>query len=113
MLKFPDQVNLYDIKTEIYEGKTVQEEIFITFEVSQTVLSRIDELIVEIESMNTAGRDARFLRKAVNKLQKIILNNKYGFLYLIFNPKTQKKFEIFFFFFYSITIEEVYYEKSL
>jgi hypothetical protein len=49
----------------------VRDEISITFEVSQTVLSRIDELIVDIESMNAAGSDARFLRKAVNKLQKI------------------------------------------
>jgi hypothetical protein len=70
-LKLPDQINLYDIKTEIYEGETLRDELLITFEVSQTVLSRIDELIVEIESMNAAGSDARFLRKAVNKLQRI------------------------------------------
>jgi hypothetical protein len=70
-LKLPDQINLYDIKTEIYEDETLRDELSLTVEVSQTVLSRIDELIVEIESMNAAGSDARFLRKAVNKLQKI------------------------------------------
>jgi len=70
-LKLPDQINLYDIKTEIYEDETLRDELSLTFEVSQTVLSRIDELIVEIDSMNAAGSDARFLRKAVNKLQKI------------------------------------------
>jgi hypothetical protein len=70
-LKLPDQINLYDIKTEIYEDETLRDELSLTFEVSQAVLSRIDELIVEIESMNAGGSDARFLRKAVNKLQKI------------------------------------------
>jgi len=70
-LRLPDQINIYDIKTEIYEGDTLRDELSITFEVSQTVLSRLDELIVEIESMNAAGSDARFLRKVVNKLQKI------------------------------------------
>jgi hypothetical protein len=72
-LKCPDQINIYDIKTEIYEGETLREELSITFEVSQTVLSRIDELIVEIESLyvDVSGSDARFLRKAVNKLQQI------------------------------------------
>jgi hypothetical protein len=70
-LKLPDQINMYDIKTEIYEGETLRDELSLTVEVSQTVLSRIDELIVEIESMNATGSDARFLRKAVNKLQKI------------------------------------------
>jgi hypothetical protein len=70
-LKLPDQIDLYDIKTEIYEDETLRDELSLTFEVSQAVLSRIDELIVEIESMSAAGSDARFLRKAVNKLQKI------------------------------------------
>jgi hypothetical protein len=70
-LKLPDQINIYDIKTEIYEDETLRDELSLTVEVSQTVLSRIDELIVEIESMNDAGSDARLLRKAVKKLQNI------------------------------------------
>jgi hypothetical protein len=70
-LKLPDQIDLYDIKTEIYEDETLRDALSLTFEVSQAVLSRIDELIVEIESMSADGSDARFLRKAVNKLQKI------------------------------------------
>jgi hypothetical protein len=70
-LKCPDQIDIYDIKTEIYEGETMRDELSLTFEVSQTVLSRLDELIVEIESMDASGKDARFLRKAAKNLQKI------------------------------------------
>jgi len=70
-LKLPDKVNGYDVKTELYDGDTKLEEVSLTFEVSQTVLSRLDELILELENLESSGKDAQWLRKAKQQLEKI------------------------------------------
>jgi hypothetical protein len=64
-------VNSFDIGTEIYEGETKRDEVSLTFEVSQTVLSRIDELLLELETLEVSGSDARFVRKAKNYLRQV------------------------------------------
>jgi len=48
-IKLPDQVNTFEIKTELYDEDTKLDEVSISFEVTQTVLNRLDELIMELE----------------------------------------------------------------
>jgi hypothetical protein len=98
-LQLPDEINDYDIKTEIYENERVapaahdvtkrysskkepshenkissndsMDEVSIGFAVSQKLLSRIDELIVEIDALEATGRDAQYLTQAKQKLESI------------------------------------------
>ena len=70
-LKLPDEINSYDIKTEIYEDENKIDEKSVMFEVLQIVLSRIDEIIADIESLNASGSDAAYLNVAKHKLQNI------------------------------------------
>ncbi|MCP5049551.1 MAG: hypothetical protein GY940_20445, partial [bacterium] len=70
-LTLPDQIDSHDITTEVYDGDTKQDEITLTLEVGQTVLSRIDELVVEIDSVVAAGDDAVNLGKAKDHLQSL------------------------------------------
>jgi len=84
-LKLPDRVNSYDVKTELYEGETKLEEVSLTFEVSQTVLSRLDELILELENLEVNGKDARSIRKAKHRLEKIRNRSGDNLLQLLIN----------------------------
>jgi methionine-rich copper-binding protein CopC len=70
-LKLPDEINDYKIKTEIYEQDTLMDEVSFGFSVAQKLLSRIDEIIVEIDEIETSGQDAQNLRKAKQKLGSI------------------------------------------
>jgi hypothetical protein len=98
-LQLPDEINDYDIKTEIYEHERVapaahdvtkryssqkepshenkissndsMDEVSIGFAVSQKLLSRIDESIVEIDALEATGRDAQYLTQAKQKLESI------------------------------------------
>ncbi len=70
-IKLPDQVNTFEVKTELYEEETKLEEVSISFEVTQTVLNRIDELIMELEMTAAVGKEAQLVRKAKHHLEQI------------------------------------------
>jgi ligand-binding sensor domain-containing protein len=70
-LKLPDQVNSFEIKTELFDEETKLDEVSTTFEVTQTVLFRIDELILELDMLGAAGKDAQLVRKAKHHLEQI------------------------------------------
>jgi hypothetical protein len=70
-IKLPDQVNSFEIKTELYDEDTKLDEVSTTFEVIQTVLYRINELILELDMIGAAGKDARLVRKAKHHLEQI------------------------------------------
>jgi hypothetical protein len=70
-IKLPDQVNSFEIKTELYDGETKLDEVSTTFEVIQTVLYRINELILELDMVGAAGKDAQMIRKAKHHLEQI------------------------------------------
>ena len=86
-VKLPDEINTYEIKTEIYDGETKLDEISLSLEVSQKVLSRIDELITEIDSVEASGSDAHNLKKARQKLQKVRNRSGDSILISILNVK--------------------------
>ncbi|MCP5105302.1 MAG: hypothetical protein GY950_18080 [bacterium] len=70
-LALPDQVDGFGIKSEIYEGEVLREEASLTFDVTRTVSSCLDELVTELESLEVTGPDARYLKKAVDCLQRV------------------------------------------
>ena len=70
-VKLPDQVNSFEIKTELYDEATKLDEVSTAFEVIQTVLYRINELILELDIVGAAGKDAQMVRKAKHHLEQI------------------------------------------
>jgi hypothetical protein len=70
-LKLPDQVNSFEIKTELYDEETKLDEVSISFEVTQTVLFRINELILELDMIGASGKDAQLVSKAKHHLERI------------------------------------------
>ncbi|MGD2092609.1 MAG: CARDB domain-containing protein, partial [Candidatus Aminicenantes bacterium] len=70
-LKLPDQINSFEIKTELYDEETKLDEVSTTFEVTQTVLFRINELILELDVIEATGKDAQPVRKAKLHLEQI------------------------------------------
>jgi hypothetical protein len=70
-LKLPDQVNSFEIKTELYDEETKLDEVSISFEVTQTVLFRINELILELDMIGAVGKDAQLVRKAKHHLEQL------------------------------------------
>jgi hypothetical protein len=70
-VKLPDQVNSFEIKTELYDEATKLDEVSTAFEVTQTVLYRINELILELDMVGAAGQDAQPVRKAKHHLEQI------------------------------------------
>jgi hypothetical protein len=70
-LKLPDQINSFEIRTELYDEETKLDEVSISFEVTQTVLYRIDELILELEMIEAVGKDAQLVRKAKHHLEQV------------------------------------------
>jgi hypothetical protein len=70
-LKLPDQVNSFEIRTELYDEENKLDEVSTTFEVTQTVLFRINELILELDMTGAVGKDAQLLRKAKHHLEQI------------------------------------------
>jgi hypothetical protein len=75
-LKLPDDIGVYDVKSEIYEGELKRDEALLTLEVSQEVISRIDEMITEIGTLEATGDDLRNLLKAKEHL--LLLRNRTG-----------------------------------
>jgi hypothetical protein len=69
-IKLPDQVNSFEIKTELYEEETKLDEVSTTFEVIQTGLFRINELILELDTTGAVGKDARLISKAKHHLEQ-------------------------------------------
>jgi hypothetical protein len=47
------------------------DEVSTTFELIQTVLYRINELILELDMLGTSGKDAQLVRKAKHHLEQI------------------------------------------
>jgi hypothetical protein len=70
-LKLPDQINSFEIRTELYDEETKLDEVSISFEVIQTVLYRIDELILDLDMIEAVGKDAQLVRKAKHHLEQI------------------------------------------
>jgi hypothetical protein len=67
----PDQVGNYEVKTEIYDGETKLEEVSLNVDVSQAVLSRIMDTIVELEALEVSGHDANEIQRAKVCLENI------------------------------------------
>jgi hypothetical protein len=67
----PDQAGNYEVKTEIYDGETKLEEVSLNVDVSQTVLSRIMDTIVELEVLEVSGHDANEIQRAKVCLENI------------------------------------------
>ncbi|MCX6583348.1 MAG: hypothetical protein NT166_24490 [Candidatus Aminicenantes bacterium] len=53
-LKLPDQTGNYEVKTEIHDGETELEEVSLDVDVSQAVLSRIINTVVELEALDVS-----------------------------------------------------------
>jgi hypothetical protein len=70
-LKLPDRIDAYEIKTETYDGDTRLDEISLDLEVSQVLLSRLDEIIVELESLTVSPADAKWINNAIRELQQV------------------------------------------
>jgi hypothetical protein len=70
-IKLPDQVNSFEIRTELYDEETKLDEVSTAFEVTQTVLFRINELILELDVIGATGKDAQLVRKAKHHLEQI------------------------------------------
>ncbi|MCX6579243.1 MAG: hypothetical protein NT166_03590, partial [Candidatus Aminicenantes bacterium] len=70
-LKLPDQAGNYEVKTEIHDGETKLEEVSLNIDVSQAVLSRIIETVVELEALEVSGHDANAIRQAKTCLENI------------------------------------------
>jgi hypothetical protein len=70
-LRLPDQIGSYEVKTEIYEAEAKIDEISLTVDVSQIIMSRIDELITALDNLEVSGKDATNVNKARNHLQNI------------------------------------------
>jgi hypothetical protein len=70
-LKLPDQVNSFEIKTELFDEETKLDEVSTFFEVTQTVLFRINELILELDMIGVSGKDAQLVIKAKHHLEQI------------------------------------------
>lgn len=70
-LKLPDDINTYEIKSEIYDGTKLLNEETIEFEVSQTVNARITEILQQIDLLSLSSTDRHFATKAVNHLQNL------------------------------------------
>ncbi|HLP60817.1 MAG TPA: hypothetical protein VK186_18395, partial [Candidatus Deferrimicrobium sp.] len=71
-LKYPDRSGSFDIKTEIYDDEIKLEEVALNAEVSQTVHSRIIDIIVELEALGVTGPDTQYIRQAKNFLENIL-----------------------------------------
>ncbi|HLP61943.1 MAG TPA: hypothetical protein VK186_24080, partial [Candidatus Deferrimicrobium sp.] len=78
-LKCPDQTGTFDIKTEIYDGEIKLEEVALNVDVSQTVHSRLIDIIVAMEALDVTGPDTHYIRQAKNFLENI-LNRSVGSL---------------------------------
>lgn len=72
-LRLPDQIGGYEIISRFYTGDwaTVEEDVPLTFEVTQTMTGRIDELLTSLDTLEVNGSDSGNLRKAKEYLQKI------------------------------------------
>jgi hypothetical protein len=70
-LKLPDQVNSFEIKTELYDEETKLDEVSISFEVTRTVLMYLNELILELDMIEAVGKDAKLVRKAKHHLEQV------------------------------------------
>jgi hypothetical protein len=70
-LKLPDQAGNYEVKTEIYDGETKLEEVSLNEDVSQTVLSRIMDTVVQLEALEVSGHDANQIQRAKVCLENI------------------------------------------
>ncbi|MCP4149766.1 MAG: hypothetical protein GY757_18620, partial [bacterium] len=79
-LRLPDQVDTYNITSEIYENERKSEELELTLEVASTVESCLDGLIMELQALDIPGRDKRFVGKAIKRLRhlQIILAGQTG-----------------------------------
>ncbi|MGD2093037.1 MAG: hypothetical protein PVH61_43145, partial [Candidatus Aminicenantes bacterium] len=70
-IKLPDQVNSFEIRTELYDEEIKLDEVSSTFEVIQAVLYRINELILELDMTGAGGKDTQLARKARHHLEQI------------------------------------------
>ena len=70
-IKLPDRINAYEIVNELYEGEIKLDEVSVSFEVFQVILHRLNEMILELESLEAGGKDAQLIRKAVHHLEKL------------------------------------------
>ena len=69
--KLPDQVNTFEITAELYEAESKSDQVSICFDVTQTVLYRLNELLLELESIDASGKDRQFIRKAGHHLERL------------------------------------------
>ena len=70
-LQLPDKIDTYRIETQLYENETKKDEVSISFDVLQTVLFRLNELIAQLRQLKARGRDTLGIRKAMHHLEKI------------------------------------------
>ena len=70
-MQLPDKISAYEVKIELYEGETRIAEEILTREVTQTVLSYMNELVLELESLTAEGKDKQRIRKAIHHLEQI------------------------------------------
>lgn len=89
-VKLPDIINNYDIKSEIYSGENKLDEVSIQLDVNQIVLSRLDEIILEIDSISVSGSDRAKLNRAKKLIQKIRNRSGNKLLMHLFNLKDSR-----------------------
>ncbi|MCP4146393.1 MAG: hypothetical protein GY757_01460 [bacterium] len=80
-VRLPDQIGSYALNTGIYNGDTLLDEAVLTLDVSQIVISRIDEILVQLEQMEVSGKDYKYIRRAARRLEKIRNRSGDGFMH--------------------------------
>ena len=70
-LKLPDKIDTYPIKTEFLDNDTPLGEVTLSLDVSQTVHAGLMELVVELETLATTGRDAQRIARVIRHLLSI------------------------------------------
>jgi len=70
-LKLPDHAKTFDVKIELYEEGTLKYTEFFTVNVIREVFSYLNEMLVELETLEVSGKDYQFLSKAKNHLEQI------------------------------------------
>jgi hypothetical protein len=70
-LRLPDRVKSYEVKSELYdESGTRLKDVSLSFEVLQTVVGRIDELVFELGNVDASGKDLQRIHEAKQHLEK-------------------------------------------
>ena len=76
-LKIEDKIGTYPVKSEIYENDIKVNELEIKFEVTEDILTRIDNIISDLDKLTVSGKDRMHVERAKKLLLKIRNKNTF------------------------------------